>query len=64
MPSGPDTLIRVGKLSRAEKALSQSRAAIQSGLDPIDLDQVDTYPLSRNRIHIYSTVTVLARLRG
>ena len=42
-------------------ALFEAGMTLQRPLEPLDLDQIETY---QGRLHAYSTVTVFARLRG
>jgi hypothetical protein len=55
--SGP----AVGDLRRGEEPFFQTRMTGHRPLEPFDLDQIET---DQRRVHCYSTVTVLARLRG
>ena len=68
----------IGDLGRSEEPLFKTWVTGQSPAEPFDLDQVETNESfapawmavacapspSRGRPHDYSTVTVLARLRG
>lgn len=65
MPAGPGTTGRVREFPLTEDPLGQTGAPTERRLDSIDLDQVDAdSTISGHRLHGYSTVTVLARLRG
>lgn len=65
MPAGPVMAGRVREFPLTEDPLGQTGAPTERRLDSIDLDQVDAdSTISGHRLHGYSTVTVLARLRG
>ncbi len=70
-PSAPGTVVDLGS---REQPVAKPGVALESALESADIDQIepdargmrrnDERPIFTRRIHVYSTVTVLARLRG
>ena len=60
--AGPGAGGRVGALAVGEDPLGQPRPALERALEPLDVEEVDADAAHGGGS--YSTVTVLARLRG